>query len=143
MFGGARIRKGSRSAGFSMLELMIGLGVLLVAVLGALGSQLVSNDLMQNTRETDAATTDLQAAMEQVLLLAPAQIPIAGSDFQSGQPIADFERLHLKNERIIATYPGYTVGLPVPDPLQIVLTATWTDFRGRPRSMRIACLKTR
>jgi type II secretory pathway pseudopilin PulG len=143
MFVGSRIRQGSRSAGFSMLELMIGIGVLLVAVLGALGSQLVSNDLLHNTRETDAATTDLQAAMEQVLLRAPAQIPIAGSPFQSGQPIAAFERLHLKDERIIATYPGYTVGLPVPDPLQIVLNATWTDFRGRPRSMRIACLKTR
>ncbi|MFN0008997.1 MAG: hypothetical protein ACKVXR_13935 [Planctomycetota bacterium] len=143
MFGGARIRKVSRSAGFTMIELMLGLGVLLVAVLGALGSQLVSHDLVQTTRETDAATTDLQAAMEQLLISPPDQIPIAGSAFQSGQPIAAFESLHLKDQRIIATYPGYTPGLAVPDPLQIVLTATWTDFRGRPRSMRIACLKTR
>lgn len=140
---GARIRRGSRSAGFTMLELMLGLGVLLVAVLGALGSQLVSHDLLNNTRETDAATTDLQAAMEQVLLRNVDQIPIAGSPFETGQPIAAFENLHLRDQRIVATYPGYTAGLPVPDPLQIVLTATWTDFRGRPRNMRIACLKTR
>jgi hypothetical protein len=72
-----------------------------------------------------------------------AQIPVAGSPFEAGQPIAAFEGLHLKDERIVATYPGYTAGLAVPDPLQIVLTATWTDFRGRPRNMRIACLKTR
>lgn len=143
MFGGSRIRQGSRSAGFTVIELMLGIGVLLVAVLGALGSQLVSHDLVQVTRETDAATTDLQAAMEQLLLDTSDEIPVAGSPFQSGQPIAAFENLHLKDERIVATYPGYTPGLAVPDPLQIVLTATWTDFRGRPRNMRIACLKTR
>lgn len=143
MFGGARIRQGSRSAGFSMIELMLGVGVLLVAVLGALGSELVSNNLVRTTRETDAATTDLQAAMEQLLLRGSDQIPIAGSPFQSDQPIAAFEGLHLRNERIVSTYPGYTAGLPVPDPLQIVLTMTWTDFRGNPRTMRIACLKTR
>jgi len=143
MFGGARIRQGSRSAGFTMIELMLGLGVLLVAVLGALGSQLVSHDLVRTTRETDAATTDLQAAMEQLLLRGLDQIPVASSPFESGQPIAAFEGLHLKDQRIVATYPGYTPGLAVPDPLQIVLRATWTDFRGRPRSMQIACLKTR
>ena len=143
MFGCARIRRGSRSAGFSMLELMIGLGVLLVAVLGALGSQLVSRNLVRTTRETAAATTDLQAAMEQILLRAPDQIPVAGSPFQAGRPIAAFENLHLQSERIVPSYPDYTAGLPVPDPLQIVLTVTWNDFRGRPRNMRIACLKTR
>ena len=126
-----------------MLELMIGLGVLLVAVFGALGSQLVSRNLVRTTRETDAATTDLQAAMEQILLRAPDQIPVAGSPFQSGRPITAFDDLHLRDERIVPNYPGYTPGLPVPDPLPIVLVATWNDFRGRPRNMRIACLKTR
>ena len=110
MFGGARVRKGSRSAGFTMIELMLGLGVLLVAVLGALGSQLVSHDLVQTTKETDAATTDLQAAMEQLLLRGPDQIPVAGSPFQAGQPIVAFENLRLKDERLVATYPGYTPG---------------------------------
>ena len=85
MFGGSQIRKGSRSAGFTVIELMLGIGVLLVAVLGALGSQLVSHDLVQVTRETDAATTDLQAAMEQLLLDTADEIPVAGSPFP-GRP---------------------------------------------------------
>jgi len=122
---------------------MIAVAVLLVAILGAFSSQLTSHNLLRTTRETDTAACDLQAAMEQILLRAPDQVPVAGSPYQADQPIAAFTDLHLRNERMVAAYPGYVAGLPVPDPLQIELTVTWDDFRGRQRSMRISSARTR
>jgi type II secretory pathway pseudopilin PulG len=135
--------RGSGNAGFSLYELMIAVGLLLVAVLAALRTQTTSMELVQTTRETDTATSDLQAAMEQILLRSPDQIPIAGSLYAAGQPIAAYTDLHLRNERMLANYPNYVVGATVPDPLQIQLTLTWTDFKGRPRAMRIATTRTR
>ena len=133
----------SRRAGFSLYELMIAVGLLLVAVLAALRTQTSSIDLVQTTRETDTATSDLQGAMEQILLRSPDQIPIAGSLYAAGLPIAAYTDLHLHNERMVATYPNYAGGATVPDPLQIQLTLTWNDFKGRARAMRIATTRTR
>ena len=133
----------SRSAGFSLLEVMIAVGILLVAIGAALRSQVVSTDLVRTTRETDTATSDLQAAMEQILLRSPDLIPIPGSAFEAGVPIAAYTGLHLRNERLVPTYPNYTGGTDVPDPLQIQLTLTWNDFKDRPRRMQLATVRTR
>ena len=117
--------------------------MLLVAVLTTFRTQIAAENLLRTTRETDAATSDLQAAMEQILLRSPDQIPIAGSPYAANQPIASFVDLHLRNERIVPTYAGYVSGAVVPDPLPILLTISWTDYRGRARSMRLACTRTR
>ena len=139
----AGTHRNSRRAGFSLYELMIAVGLLLVAVLAALRTQTTSIDLVQTTRDTETATSDLQAAMEQNLLRSPDQIPIAGSPFAAGVPIAAYTDLHLRNERMVPTYPNYAGGVVVPDPLQIQLTLTWSDFKGRPRTMQIATVRTR
>jgi len=68
---------------------------------------------------------------------------VVGSEFENGQPIAKYTNKSLTNETIVATYPGYAGGAPVPDPLQIVLTITWNDFVGRPRTITIATMKTK
>jgi type II secretory pathway pseudopilin PulG len=134
---------GGRSAGFSLVEIMIAIGILLVAILTALQSQGTSLNLVQTTHETDTATSDLQSAMEQILLRSPDQIPVPGSPFQAGVPIAAFTNLHLRNELMVPSYPNYTGGAAVPDPLQIQLTLTWNDYRNRPRTMRIETTRTR
>ena len=143
MAGLAQGYRNSGAEGFSLYELMLAVGVLLIAVLATLRSQASSMDLVQTTRETDTATSDLQAAMEQILLRSPDQIPIAGSPFEAGQPIAAYEGLHLRNERIVPTYPNYAGGAVVPDPLQIQLTLTWSDHKTRPRTMQLATVRTR
>jgi prepilin-type N-terminal cleavage/methylation domain-containing protein len=138
--GGLRARRSRR--GFTLIELMIAVSVLVVAVLTTFETQLASHRLVRTSRETNAATADLATAMEELLLLPRAQIPIAGSDFEAGQPIAAFEGRSLRDERIVATYPDYVPGGAVPDPLAVVLTATWTDHGGRTRSLRIASMRT-
>lgn len=139
--GPNRVVRGGR-AGFTLVELMISIIVLLVAVLATFTSQLKSRELLQTSRETGIAMADLQSAMEQILLRPVDQIPIAGSLYEDDQPIAAFTNLHLANEVITADYPGYAGGT-VPDPLQIVLTITWTDPRGRPRMKTLRSMKTR
>ena len=141
--GNTRRSRGPQRAGFSMLELMIAISLLLVALMAAMYSQASSMELVRTTRETETAMSDLQAAMEQILLNSPDQIPIPGSTYAAGIPIAAYTDLHLRNERIVPTYPNYTGGVVVPDPLQIRLTLTWNDFKDRQRSMQIVTTRTR
>ncbi len=139
-----RSKSGGRSGGgFTLLELMIAVGVILVAVLGTFGAQFTSHQLVRTARETETASLDLQAAMEQVMMVSPDLLPIPGGRFPAGQPIAAFTNRHLRNELLVATYPNYPGGATVPDPLDVVLTLTWQDFRDRPRTMQLACRKTR
>ncbi len=126
-----------------MVEVMVAVGVLLVAVLTAFGSQVTSFRLMSASRDDNTAIADLAACMEEVLLRTPDVLPVAGSNFAHGAPIAAYEGLHLRDQRIVATYPGYTPGGAIPDPLPIVLTLTWRDGRGLARRMELRSLKVR
>lgn len=142
-FGRRRPVRGRRGrAAFTLVELMIAITVLLVAVLATFVSQLTSRDLLRTARETEVAVGDLEAAMERVLVFPPDQLPGPTGRFPDGQPIAAFDGLHLPNESIVVTYPGYAGGA-VPDPLSIVLTLTFDDFKGRQRVLRLASMKTR
>lgn len=121
----------------------MGVVILVVALSAAISSQVVSHNLLRASRETNVAMGDLQGAMELALLQAPGALPIAGSEFAHGTAIARFNGLHLRNETITATYPGYVAGGAVPDPLQIVMTINWNDYLERPRTLSLATVRTR
>jgi type II secretory pathway component PulJ len=145
---GRQVRTRARQArrarrGATLIELMLGTTVLVVALLGAVSAAATVDASLKTSRETNQAAADLAQAMEQLLLVQPRQLPIAGSEFEADQPIAAFEGLHLPGERIVPNYPNYVAGAQVPDPLQIVVTISWTDHRGRARTMRAATLRTR
>lgn len=132
------LRRVRSRSGFTLVEVTIAVTVLLVAVLSTFLSQISANDLLRQARETNTATADLQAALERVLTRGAEQIPVQfppGAELSIAPPLRD--------ESIVAAYPGYVVGAAVPDPLTIVLTATWTDHRGGARSLRLSTLKTR
>lgn len=126
-----------------MVEMLIATSVLLVAVIGAYSAQLASMQAVRQTTDRSAALTDLEACLEQVMATPAEQLPIPGSAFEHGQPVAAFEGLHLQEERIVVTYPGYVPAGTVPDPLTIVLTATWVDSSGRAGSQSLRSMKTR
>lgn len=138
----ARARRSSRR-GVTLVELMIAISVLLITVAGAVSSEIASQRLLVTSTETSTAMTDLQACMEKLQLMAIEDIPIVGSEFEADQPVEAFEGLHLADQRIVASYPGYVVGQAVPDPLEIVLTLTWSDPQRRGRSLQLASMKTR
>ena len=119
-----------------MLEVMLAISVLLIAVVSAMSSQVSSMNLLRASKESNTAMTDLEMAMEEVLLTSQDDIPV---EFPPGQPIPDYTTLNLGGETIVANYPGIVGGI-VPDPLEIVLTMTWNDWAGRPRSSRLATM---
>jgi len=121
---------------------MVALTIATIVIVGAGIAQTVCYDLTRTSEETNTAVSDLRIAMEQILLLVPEDIPDAAGPYAPGQPIAQFEGLHLEDERIVATYPTYS-GVAVPDPLEIVLTITWSDFAGRSRTISMATITTR
>jgi len=129
-----RDRRRQRRAGFTLTEVMVAIGVMLVAVVGSFASQMASVNLMRTSRETNVAMMDLQAAMDRILLTPHLGIPAA---FANGQPIAAFDDLHLPDQSIVVTYPGFAGGT-TPNVLQISLLMTWTDFQGRQRSLSLA-----
>lgn len=121
---------------------MIAITVLLVAVLTTFTSQLKTRELLQTSRETSIAMADLRSAMNSALAVNVALLPVASSEFADDQPIAAYTDLHLADQRIVVDYPGYT-GAAVPDPLPIVMTMTWSDPQGRPRTKTLRSMKTR
>jgi type II secretory pathway pseudopilin PulG len=135
-------RRKSRRSAFTMVELMIAATILMIAVLSTFVAQIGSNNLLRVSRETNTGMADLETAMESVLLRPVDEIPIATSPFKPNVPIAAFTNLHLSGETIVPTYPGYAGGT-IPDPLEIVLTLRFKDFKGRQRTMQLASMKTR
>lgn len=135
-----RRRAADRRAGLTLLELMFALTVMAVGVLAAYSGQVGSVDLLRATRETDAAMVQLRAAMEVVLTRPPNEIM---KDFPDGSQLAsgawDFNPMNLDAYQVTVDYPGIGAG-DAPDVLPIVLTATWNDFRGRPREQSLATL---
>jgi type II secretory pathway pseudopilin PulG len=127
----------------TLVEVVIAFAVLMIAVMSALSSQLTSMQLMDSSRETNAAMSDLQGCMERLLLVRLDEIPVAGSDYEAGQNVDAYTNLHLSNETIVPTYPGYVAGGAIPDPLPIVLTLNWSDPRGHQRRLTLSSMKTR
>lgn len=130
----------ARRSGFTMLELMIAIVVLLVGTLAAFATQVQSFKLIDASRDAAVAMTDLEVCLEELLALPADDIPVA---FPPDTSIPAFEGLHLEDQRIVPTYPGYTAGNPIPAPLEIVLMSSWTDRGGHPRTADLVTVKSR
>lgn len=136
----------SERAGFGLLELLVAITVASIVLLGVGVAQSVCYDLGRTSQETLTAASDLESAMEGLLLLSPPEMVDPDGPFAPDQPVAEFEGLHLEGERIVTSYPNLVDPddlASLPDPLQIRLTLTFQDYAGRARSMTIASLKTR
>jgi hypothetical protein len=120
--------------------MMLAISVLLIAVMAAMSTQASSMNLLRSSEETTTAMSDLRVAMEEMLVTPQvANIPVV---FPAATPIPAYTNLNLQGESIVPTYPGMGGGGPVPDPLEIVLTMTWADWRGRPRQASVATMVT-
>ncbi|MEL6429346.1 MAG: prepilin-type N-terminal cleavage/methylation domain-containing protein [Planctomycetota bacterium] len=135
-----RTGRGRARSGFSMVELLVAIGVLMVATLAAFSTQLKSFQLIDSSRDSTVAMTDLEVCMEEVLTRTVDAIP---GEFPEGAPIDGFTGLHLPQQRIVPAYPNYAGFGPSPDVLEVVLTSSWVDGRGRPQAMTLSTAKAR
>lgn len=120
------------------------MSILTVGVMASFSSQVGSMELMRTSRETQVATLDLRAAMEDLLTRTPNfLVEHVSSPYLPGESVEAFDDLHLSNQRIVTTYPNWTEGDAVPDPLQVVLTCTWNDFEGRERQLALRTVLSR
>lgn len=122
-----------------MLELMIAVVLLTIGVLSAFYGQVSSLNLLRAAQERNTAMSDLEACMESILSEPLLTIP---GTFPANVSVPAFDGLNLTAQQIVPTYPGFAGG-PVPEPLEILLTASWNDWRGRPQTIRLASVRTR
>ena len=125
--------------GFSLVEVMVALGVLAVMYMVVSSLLLSTAAVSDNDAELKTAAADLQAAME----------AINGTPFDNivptypnNQALPAFNDLHLDNEvlKISYTDPAAT------NPLQINLTVTWKGSGGNgglAKSKRLTGLRVR
>jgi prepilin-type N-terminal cleavage/methylation domain-containing protein len=137
---GNRLRAARARSGFSMLELMIAVVLLAIGVLSAFYGQVSALNLLRSMRERNTAMSDLEACMERILAEPLDAIPTA---FPGDTPIEDYADLHLIGQQLTPSYPGFAGVGDVPEPLEILLTASWNDWRGRPQTIRLASVRTR
>lgn len=163
-----RQRSRCNRTGLTLVELMVSITIVLIAVAGSIASQVSADRLVQTGQQTATASADLQACMERfrlwsysdlelVLRHANAADAIGNDAFMPDPPVTNadtaltnyvtlldrYDDLHLRDQRILASFPNYVLGGAVPDPLEVRLTCTWTDHQGRARLLRLSSLKTK
>jgi prepilin-type N-terminal cleavage/methylation domain-containing protein len=133
-------RQDGLEGGFSLLELMFAITILVIGVMGAFTTQLGSLGVITAGQETSKATMELQAAMESLLVSDPDDMVV---DFPADVPIPAFTDRNLRNELMVPSYPNWDGIGPIPSSLDVRLTLTWDDFEGRQRSLRLNTAVTR
>ncbi len=122
-----------------MLEVMFGTLVLMISLLAAFTSQLLSLNLVRQARDANTAMSELTAAIEEV---TTPNIDFIPTNFPAGAPVAKYEERVLRDERVVVNYPNFAGG-SVPSPLQVVVTINWTAWNGRAATLSLATLKAR
>lgn len=125
-----------------MVELAVALTIVVIASLGGFASQHASRGLTRISEETQAATSELQNAMNQLLVEAVDDLADPAGPYPEGQAIPAFNASALAAESIVPTYPNIIGGV-IPDVLEIRLTITWQSFRGQTRTMSFSTCKAR
>ncbi len=112
--------------------------VFMLAILGAVTTQLASKRLIDESMETELATELLRSRMADVLFLTVAEI--AG-----GQAQATVEANNgqggiggLDNAVLTFTTPGYAAGAPVPDTIDVRIDLSWNTDEGRQRNLSLS-----
>ena len=126
---GHRPKKHSQ-AGVSLVEVMVAIVVLLISSSAAFMSQLTSMRMVNQSRDISVAMADLEVCMDRIRLTPVDALAVQGSTYEHGQNVAQFDDLHLRDQRLVVTYPGYVVGGALPEPLEVLVHATWTPDRG-------------
>ncbi len=134
-------RKAARSrAGFTLVELTIAIAILLIGALAAFATQVMSGQIIDSSEEVTIVVADLEMCMEEMLLQSADDMTIT---YPEGVEVPGYGGLHIRNEDLIPSYLNWSVGEPIPDLLEIELTATWLDGSGRIQRQSLLTAKAR
>ena len=127
---GRLLRRGAR-AGISLVEVLVSATVLSVGLGGIVVASVAAHNLTRTSQETRLATLALQQTIEPMLWFEPADL-VANNPAGTAIALQDFG---LEGLTIMPDYPGYAAG---DSAVEITLTATWTTFDRRVRTLSIA-----
>jgi len=124
---------------FSLLEILIASGILVVVIISLMGIFIISLNCMAQAKEINIATEDLKDVLEKIKstpfaqLTDPTKFPDGGN--VSANVIGGFL---LSDENIVVNYPS---GTNV-DPLEIEAVITWTGKDRRAYSRTFKTMRT-
>lgn len=128
-----------KKSGFTLLELLIGTAVLIVALVGLIAAYTGCFVLNENARNLTIAINDAQCVMEEMRdrnitsnIVQENWTTWAATDLPNGGGCNS-----LDNENIVVTYPSGTTVTP----LRILATVNWTE-KSRQRSVQTVTLLT-
>lgn len=129
--------KNGKISGFTLLELMIGVTVLIIALVGLIAAYTGCFSLNESARNLTIAINDAQCVMEEIRAMnIPTNITAEGwTNWAANNPPNGGGCNRLNNEAITVTYPSGTTATP----LEILITVNWTE-KNRQRSTRLATL---
>ena len=122
--------KGAR--GFTLLEIMIAIAIMVGAILAILGLFLNYLMLVETAKNTTVAVDNAQAVLEAIRNTDPFTVSNVTAAFPAGVDLApNFNFDKLDNEAIYVSYGSLTA-----DPLQITATVNWQEkTRSRSESL--------
>lgn len=104
--------------GFTYLELIIAIVILVPVILGLIQATAYSNKMSELARSVTTAIADASSVMENIRNTARSGLGSVTGAYPSGSAVAGYS--NLTSEQIVVTYPSATA-----DPLDITITVTW------------------
>ena len=136
-------RKASSRAGFTFIEVLVAVALLVIGFLGLYSSFHASALLRETANETNAAMFKLQTTVEYLFSLPfddittvlPQDAPIDITALMDSDTANDY---WLNNESVTIFYED-----PLADPLKFTVTVNWNSRTGSPRSKSVSSGRVR
>lgn len=109
--------------GFTLIELIIALSVIVPVLLGSIGLNVYVFRMTETSRRAMVAVQDAHTVIERIRNVSKTSLVQVVSTYPSGQTVSGFS--NLPSEQVTVTYPNASA-----DPLAITVTVNWTDRQG-------------
>ena len=128
----------NKNRGFTLIELMISLAIVVVAIAGTLQAIHAANILSIESRETTIAMNDARAVLERIKISSLASLPENATVDASAvwADLGTFVSNSLANEQIQITAGGGS------SLRQMTVTVTWMGPRNKNKSVQFTTLKS-
>ncbi len=113
----------NKKQGFTLIELMIALAIIVPVLLGAIGLNVYVFRISERSRRVVVALEDAHTVIERIRNTSETSLAQVATTYPSGQAVAGFN--NLPSEQVTVTYPNAAA-----DPLVMTVTVNWSDRQG-------------